>query len=169
MVSQGYDPFGGMARPGAPSAATRHVPAKTVETATPDTQLAHEQQLRREISESLGRHDLQGAAARYIELAGLSPDAVLSRQQQLDVANQLMASEQYPLAADAYERFLKHYGNYEHIADIYLMLGLLYGRYLHQRSSAEHYLERAIPRLGDPRKVELARNDLQALKDQDEE
>ena len=98
------------------------------------------------------------------KLVQISEQSVLPRQQQLDVANQLMASDQHPAAADAYERFLKHYGTYEHLADIYLMLGLLYGRYLQQHDRAEQMLERAIHLLDDPNKLALAKGDLQKLR-----
>ncbi len=125
---------------------------------------ARELQLRRDIAEAIGRHDLAAAASAYLSLLQIAEDVVLSRQQQLDVANQLMSVENYPAAADAYERFLKHYGDYEHIADIYLMLGLLYGRYLHLYDRAEQSLEQAIKLLQDPRKVELARADLQTVR-----
>ena len=94
----------------------------------------------------------------------LSDQAVLARQNQLDVANQLMASEQYPQAAGAYERFLKHYQNYEHAADIYLMLGLIYGRYLKQYDRANPMLEQAMQSLKDERKRELARIELENVR-----
>ena len=94
----------------------------------------------------------------------MTDHAVLPRQQQLDVANQLMASEQHPAAADAYERFLKHYSTYEHIADIYLLLGLLYCRYLQQHDLAAKMLELAVELLDDPKKVELAKSDLHKIR-----
>jgi outer membrane protein assembly factor BamD (BamD/ComL family) len=120
--------------------------------------------LRREIAEACGRHDLDPAVRRYLELIRLVDGAVLSQPNQLDVANQLMADEQHAAATEAYERFLKHYGGYEHVADIYLMLGLLYGRYLNQYDRASETLERAIELLKDPRKVELARADLENVR-----
>ncbi|HAU37435.1 MAG TPA: hypothetical protein DCX07_06915, partial [Phycisphaerales bacterium] len=97
-------------------------------------------------------------------LVQVADGAVLPRTQQLDVANQLMADQQYPAAADAYERFLRHYGGYEHLGDIHLMLGILYGRYLHQYERAAQMLERAVAELTDERKVQLARNDLAAAR-----
>jgi membrane associated rhomboid family serine protease len=163
MVNEGYDPFGYSGTRGPASTSGRHIPTRTVESATSDTQAAKELQLRREISEAAAAHDLDTAARKYLQLLQSAPDAVLARQQQLDVANQLMATENYQAAADAYEAFLKHYGNYEHVADIYLMLGLIYGRYLHEPAVAREYLQRAVNTLTDPRKLELARKDLQAL------
>ena len=163
MVSRGYDPFSHV-RPARRREEKRWVRTKTVQSAASDTAVAKELELRRAIAEACDRHDLNDAAAKYLQLVAIADDAVLSRQQQLDVANQLMAGENHPAAADAYERFLKHYENYEHRADIYLMLGLLYGRYLQQYDRAEHYLQLAVDQLRDPDKVEMARGELQTVR-----
>jgi membrane associated rhomboid family serine protease len=163
MVSRGFAPFVGEAvsaiRPPPPPEAGFVGPPPVPSAA------AREGQLRQQISEAYDRHDVAKAAEAYLQLVQIAEDAVLSQGQQLDVANKLMESERYPAAADAYERFLKHYGTYEHIADIHLMLGLLYGRYLHQYERARQYLRRAAGSLTDPRKAELARGDLEALQD----
>ena len=159
MAAKGYDPFS-YTSVSAGQDASRRVRAKTVEAATPDTAAARELKLRQEISEACGRHDLETATTKYLQLIQIAEAAVLARPQQLDVANQLMATDRQAQAADAYERFLHHYGNYEHIADIHLMLGILYGRYLQQYDQAAHYLEKAADVLHDPKKVELAKADL---------
>jgi len=163
MAAEGYDPFS-YVNPRLQEAEGRWIKTRTVEQAPSDTTSAKELQLRRGIVEAFARNDLQGASKRYLELIQLADDPVLSRQQQLDVANYLMASEQHAAAADAYERFLRHFQNYEFKADIYLMLGLLYGRYLDQYELAEQYLQQAVDLLHDPRKLELARKDLQAVR-----
>lgn len=163
MVSEGYDPFG--RRPPSQMAAERRwVPSTTVQSDTARSPEARELELRREISEACARGDLPAAAGKYLELVQIADDAVLARQQQLDVANQLMSSENHPAAADAYERFLKHYGNYEHKGDICLMLGLLYGRYLQQYPRAERYLEQAISLLADEAKRNMALAELQIVR-----
>jgi membrane associated rhomboid family serine protease len=167
MVSQGFEPFRGV-KPSRPPAQVgggrRWVATRTVESARPDTPPARELELRREIAEACAQHDMPTAAAKYLQLIQIAEDAILSRQNQLDVANQLMADEQHPAAADAYERFLKHYHAYEHTADIHLMLGLLYGRYLHQYDRAEQLLQRAAEALNDERKVQMARGELEAVR-----
>ncbi len=127
--------------------------------------LEREQHLRQQVSDACARGSLSEAARHYLELVQLADEIVLSRQNQLDVANQLMAEEQHAAAADAYERFLKYYGNYEHIADINLILGLLYGRYLHQDDRAADLLTRALEDLHDPRKEELARRGLMEIQE----
>lgn len=163
MVQAGYEPFNPIgSQVTAPE--RRWVDAKATAAAPPDTPEAREQQLRREITEAWSRHDLPEAAGKYLQLIQVAEGAVLPQDQQLDVANQLMAVEQYPAAADAYERFMSQYGGYEHIGDIYLMLGLLYGRYLHQDAQAERLLRLAIDSLKDERKRALAREDLEALR-----
>jgi len=166
MVSRGYDPFraAGPRPPATANGRGRWVETRSVHSAAGNTQSARELELRREISAACSQHDLNAAAERYIQLIQIADDAVLSRQNQLDVANQLMAIERYPAAADAYERFLRHYRTYENVADIHLMLGLLYGRYLQQYDQAEHYLAHAVEALDDPRKVTMAERELQAVR-----
>lgn len=166
MVSDGYDPF----QSGDPGerlrqqAARRRVPSRTVSAVTPDTELSRELDLRREIAEACLIQDLHTAARKYQDLIRINEEAVLARQNQLDVANHLMASNQYANAADAYERFLQHYGTYEHVADICLMLGLIYGRYLFEYDRAQPLLERAREALRDPGKQELARSELENVR-----
>ncbi|MHC4294185.1 MAG: rhomboid family intramembrane serine protease [Planctomycetota bacterium] len=163
MVQRGYDPFSGVS-PDIRKPAGQWVETRTVEQTTPETPAARELALRRDISEAMSRYDLPGAAKKYLQLVQVADDPVLSQQQQLDIANHLMASEQHAPAADAYERIVRHYGDYEYIADIYLMLGVLYGRYLHQYDRAEQSLQRAIDLLDDPQKLEMARNDLNTVR-----
>jgi len=159
MVAQGYDPFRftGGAGPG------QFAPPRVAATTAPNDLQVREMELRRDISQALAGHDLAAAAERYLELVRIVDGAILPRAQQLDVANQLMAAGSHAAAADAYERFLRHYANHEHAADIYLMLGLLYGRYLHQDDRAEPCLERAVEGLHDHGKADLAREELQAV------
>ncbi len=164
MVSRGYDPFnyGRAGHRGQPQQA-RWVQPTAVSTATADTPQARETQLRRDIAADLSRGDTPSAARKYLQLIQIADSAVLSKQNQLDVANQLMASEQYPAAADAYERFLRHYPSYEYRGDILLMVGLIYGRYLHQNDLAARYLSEAVENLHESGKLEMARQELAAV------
>ena len=166
MVSQGYKPFQSDAgtRGAESSKQGRWVDARSVRSEPSDTEQARELGLRQEIASACARHDMVEAARKYLQLVQIAEDAVLSRQAQLDVANQLMSQEQYPAAADAYERFLNHYGAFEHSADIHLMLGLIYGRYLHQYDRAEHYLTLAATNLTDESKAAMARTELDAAR-----
>lgn len=163
MVSQGYDPFRGRATPNR-QPTRKWVPSRQPAAEAERPMDEREQALREEIANACARHDTQTAAAKYLQLIQLAEDVVLSRQNQLDVANQLMSSEQYPAAADAYERFRRHYRDYEHMGDIHLMLGLLYGRYLHQYAQAAEALQRAVDQLGDEKKIEFARKERDAAR-----
>ena len=171
MVAQGYSPFQGTGPAPAidrDEGTSRWVEVRTVDRADGDTPSAREMTLRREIASACLAHDLPLAAEKYLQLVQIADDAVLTQQNQLDVANQLMAGVQYPAAADAYERLLRHYPHYENAADIYLMLGLLYGRYLHQYDRAEQYLTTAMQGLHDSSKRAMAQQELQALQDRRE-
>ncbi|MFB3892470.1 MAG: rhomboid family intramembrane serine protease [Phycisphaerae bacterium] len=164
MVAQGYDPFG-FVRPVGQKPPSQWVNVRTVQSTVPNTNEARELELRRDISETIARGDLAGAAEKYLQLVQIAEDAVLSRQQQRDVANQLMLAEKYPAAADAYERFLRHYGQmHEDVADILLMLGIIYSRYLHQYDRARQLLEQAAQKLSDPRRLEMANRELASLR-----
>jgi len=145
-------------------ASRRRSQTRTVQAPPSATPAAKELQLRKQISEAYRRGDVPGAARAYLQLVQLIDDAALPLPQQLDVANYLMGTNQYAAAADAYERFLRHYGKYEHLADIQLMLGLIYGRYLNRFDRAEELLQKALAGLTDPGKIELARSDLARLR-----
>ena len=164
-VAGGYDPFS--FTPGAPAgqgASRRRIQTRTLASEAADTASGRELQLRRMISADHARGDFAAAAAGYLKLVQLADDALLPLSQQLDVANYLMSAEQYPAAADTYERFLRHYKNYEYIGDIRLMLGLIYSRYLHQDQLAETYLSRAIAGLADAGKAQLASSELEKVR-----
>ncbi len=154
MVAQGYDPFNyaGEIRHGG----ARRIKAKVLDPVIPGTPEAKSLELRRGISAAIARHDTPTAADKYLHLLAIEPDAVLARDQQLDVSNQLMADNRYSEAADAYEKLLSHYPAHEHRGDIRLMLGLLYGRYLNQYERAMQNLQTATEQLGDTKKLELA-------------
>ena len=115
-------------------------------------------ELRKQIGDALGRHDLDRAAWRYGELLDLDPNQMLSQTQQMDLSNYLMAQGQYELAARAYELFLATYKGYPHREQIQLILGLIYGRYLKRYERGAELLSAALPRLDDPNQQAMARN-----------
>jgi membrane associated rhomboid family serine protease len=161
MVSQGYEPF---AQSATAKGASRQVKAKVTVAPQDNSQNNEAQRLRRELSTAMRRGDFDAAANLYQELTALDPQVALPRQQQLDVANHLMGTQNYAASAEAYERFLAHYPNYRYVADIHLMLGLLYSRYLHRCDSAEAMLQRAIDGLSDPVKRQMAETELAACR-----
>ncbi|MCK4850100.1 MAG: rhomboid family intramembrane serine protease [Phycisphaerae bacterium] len=103
--------------------------------------------LRQEILDSLDAHDMPKAVELYLQLQGSDPEQVLPAQAQLDLANQLMAQADYQNAARAYELFLKSYPTYGQLAQVQLMLGLVYTRYLDQPSLAREHLTNALENL----------------------
>ena len=159
-VAGGFDPFSGPGHLRRDAQANRWAEAPVADAAPPEAPGEREAQLRRRIAEAHARHDLPAVTRDYFKLIQIADDAILSQAEQLDVANYLMSAQQYPAAADAYERFLRHYGSYQHIGDIRLMLGLIYGRYLRQYDQAERHLSQASEDLLDPGKIELARDEL---------
>jgi len=164
-VSRGYDPFA----PGSPGAGAGETSRRWISTRTVASELskgpsAKELQLRRQIAADHARGNFAAAAEGYLQLVQVAEDALLPLNQQLDVANYLMSAEQYTAAADAYERFCRHYANYEYLGDVRLMLGLIYSRYLHQDERAESYLTRAISELRDERKLSMARTELEQIR-----
>jgi len=160
MVAHGYDPFNPQrnARPAGPRRPWRPGPP-----APPTGADSEEAALRRRIAQAHAASDLPTASRLYLELVAAADNVVLPQQQQLDVSNQLMADQRYGPAADAYERLLRHYPGYEHAADIRLMLGILYGRYLGQRDRAKTNLLAALDRLAEASKKAMARAELKAL------
>lgn len=144
MVRQGYDPFG-------------QSPPRTTRV---DPNLERIQDLRAQISEAIAHHEMTAAAKLYLELRAIDPNQVLSRQSQLDVANQLFSQQIYPAAADAYELFLHQYPKYDQLEQIQLMLGVIYSRYVPRPDKAKTYLSAAMERLTNPRDAELARSEL---------
>jgi len=76
------------------------------------------QQLRRDISSLISQRNLPQAAQVYQELISTDGGQILPQQQLLDIANELASENKYNEAAEAYEKFIKHYGNYEYIEQV---------------------------------------------------
>jgi membrane associated rhomboid family serine protease len=111
---------------------------------------------RSEISRLIGNHDLAGAAARYRVLLSRNPNAILTEERQLDVANQLAADGDHRSAARAYELLLSAYPRSPKADEVRLMLGLLCVRHLGDRERGTELLTRARPGLRDDRHTALA-------------
>jgi membrane associated rhomboid family serine protease len=155
LTAKGYDPFSYTAPP--------KVRVEQRLAAPVDPKQEQIQDVRAQISEAMASRDLPRAASLYLQVRKIDPDQVLSRQAQLDVANQLASEQQYPQAADAYELFIRHYKNFEQIEQVELMLGLIYARYLARYDRAREFLLRAMARLHSERELTLARAELQRI------
>jgi membrane associated rhomboid family serine protease len=156
MVAKGYNPFGY-------SVAVAGGSGREIVQAESDERTERITEMRAEIAEAMAHHDIPLAASRYLELRRFDPDQVLSRQAQLDVANQLNAQQLYAEAADAYEAFLLAYPKFEQIEQIELMLGLIYARYLSRYDRAKEYLVKAIARLHADRELQMAKAELRRI------
>jgi len=149
MVSQGYDPFA-------------YIPPQPVDVRPQelDPRTVRMLEVRAEISEAIAHHNLPHAAYLFLELKKLDPTQVLSRQAQLDVANQLASQQFFDQAGEAYEQFLTHYPNFDQIEQVELMLGVIYARYLNRYERARQLLLRALARLHTEREIQWARSEL---------
>jgi hypothetical protein len=160
MVAKGYNPFGyaPAVAGGAGGAAAAGGPDEP--QAPPDPRTVRAGEMRAEIAEAIAHHDIPRAADLYLALRRFDPEQVLSRQAQLDVANQLSAQQMYAEAAQAYEDFLRTYPKFEQVEQIELMLGLIYARYLSRYDRAKEYLVKAIARLHGDREIQMAKAEL---------
>jgi len=157
VVSSGYDPFT------ARTTAKRIKVKEIKKTATQQQQEDKIKQLRNEIASRMLQHNLSAAAEVYLELIELDSEQVLPRQYLLDIANQLAGENKHAESAQAYEKFLTHYSNYEYVEQVELMLGILYSRYLHKPELAIKHLQTAAQKLSDPGQVKMCNDELAKL------
>lgn len=139
---------------------------KATETKKSPQQIAHEKkiaEIRSQITDSMSSHNLPAAVTEYIELMDIDDKQVLLRQQQLDIANQMMAEGKWQDSAKTYEKFLEHYGNSQHNEQVELMLGILYARYLSEKDKAIEYLDRARKKIADPGQIKMCEEELEKL------
>ncbi len=155
VISSGYEPFTGRTK-------ARKIKAKEVKT---DAQSQKIQELRTEIAERITQRNLSEAARLYLELIETDKEQILPRQYLLDIANQLAGENKHAESAQAYEKFLAHYGNYEHAEQVELMLGILYCRYLQKPQMARKHLQAAEKKLSDPEQLEMCREEIAKLQD----
>jgi membrane associated rhomboid family serine protease len=156
VVSSGYDPFTGRT--------TRPIKAKEIKK-TP-AQKQHDErinELRSEIANRIDQRNLSAAAELYLELIRLDSTQIPPRQYLLDIANQLASENRHPEAAQAYEKFLTHYGSYEYAEQVELMLGIQYSRYLNKPDLAIKHLQAAAEKLADPGQLRMCRDELDKL------
>ncbi|MCS7033371.1 MAG: hypothetical protein NZ561_05165, partial [Phycisphaerae bacterium] len=99
-----------------------------------------------------------------LQLIQIDSGQVLSRQNQLDVANELFGRGDHKHAAIAYEAYLRQYTRAsEPVEQIQLILGLIYSRYIPRPDRARELLTAAMQRLPGEREREIARAELERL------
>ena len=158
-VSDGYSPYDGKPM------------RKAVSSHIEETPMSAEQQnatfdLRSRINEAMHHRNASEAAGLYLQLLEIDPSQILPRQLQLDVANQLMSEGKWRPSADAYQKFLTQYGNYEYAEQVHLMLGLLYSRYLSRPQEALEHLNKACDHLSDIGQKTMCRQEIDRLEKQ---
>ena len=156
VVSDGYDPFSGLP-------ITKQIKVKEVKKTTEQQQQEEKiKHLRNEIASRI-QHNLPAAAEAYLELIELDKEQIPPRQHLLDIANQLASESKHAESAQAYEKFLTHYSNYEYIEQVELMVGILYSRYLHKPELAIKHLQAAAQKLSDRGQVKMCNDELAKL------
>lgn len=156
-VAGGFEPFTGRQ-------AVKQIKVKEVKKSPAQREKEEKiTNLRREINSRIVQRNVSAAAELYLRLIDIDEGQLLPRQHLLDIANQLASESKYERAAKAYEKFIKHYGNYEYIEQVQLMVGLIYSRYLHQPEAAMHYLKEAEKKLIDPGQLRMCKQELEKL------
>ncbi|MHC4463447.1 MAG: rhomboid family intramembrane serine protease [Planctomycetota bacterium] len=156
VVSGGYDPFTGQTR-------SKQIKVKEVKTAAQKELEEKTKELRNGISSRIAQRNLPAAAELYLELTKLDSEQILPQQNLLDIANQLAGDNKHAESAQAYEKFLIHYSDYEHAEQVELMLGILYSRYLDKTESAVKHLQAAAKKLSDPGQLKMCNDELTKL------
>lgn len=156
VVSSGYDPFTGRVETG-------RIKVKEVKSPAQQQKDEKSQELRNQISKRITERNLPAAAALYLELMRHDSEQILSRQNLLDIANQLAGDSKHAESARAYEQFLTHYSTYEYAEQVEMMLGILYSRYLNQPKHALKHLQAACDKLTDPGQIKMCKDELARL------
>ena len=151
VVASGYDPYTGR---------TKIKVKEVIKSAAEQQKDEQIRQLRSDISNRIAQRNLPAAAELFIELLQQDSEQILPRQQLLDIANQLAGENKHAESARAYEQFLSHYGGYEYVEQVELMLGIIYSRYLNQPESALKHLQIAERKLNDPGQLNMCRDEL---------
>jgi membrane associated rhomboid family serine protease len=152
LVTAGYDPYA--------EREERRGPAVATAPAHADGRVRG---LRDAIAVLIRERKLPEAAEKYRELRGIDPRQILTAQDQLDVANQLMEGGFYAEAAGAYEDYLRAYPGRPQEERVVLVLSLIYLRYRPDAGRAKALLLGVIPRLHDPVEREMAEAELARL------
>ncbi len=156
VVSGEYDPFKGRLH-------KKNVKSKDVGTEAGKEKDDKALKLRTEAISFINQRNLSAAARAYMELTKEDRSQTLPERHQLDIANQLMAMNQWECSAQAYENFLANYKTYQYLEQVELMLGILYSRYLRRKDDAIEHLTSASTRLTDPGQIKMCEEELAKL------
>jgi len=152
VVADGTDPFGGKI--------SKKIEVREVKSEAQQQAEERISSLRRQVLTRLSEGNAASAAEAYLQLAKEQDSQPLPRQAMLDIANQLMSSGDWTNAAQAYEKFMAYYENYEFSEQVMLMLGIIYGRYLLDTAKALDYLKKSSARLTDPAQKKMCQEEI---------
>jgi membrane associated rhomboid family serine protease len=155
MVAEGDDPFAGRI--------SKKIEVKEVKTEEQKQAEEKISSMRQEILLRIGQGNLASASDLYLELVKENVVQPLPKQSLLDIANQLMSSGKWADAAAAYEKFLSFYGGYEYSGQVLLMLGIIYARYLPDKTKALEQLKKAQKKLSDPGQKKMCDDEIKRL------
>ena len=155
--------FRDIAKGAAADQSRKWVSAKEVKSSAHNEKEEMVNDLRAKISNLIYQKNLPEAANAYLDLTQIDIDHILPRQQQLDIANQLMSTGDWKQASKAYELFLIHYQNCQYSEQVELMLGVIYARYLHKPAKAVKYLKAARQKITDPGQKNMCDDELDKL------
>ncbi len=159
-VSSGYEPFKGTTR-------SKRVKSKEIKNPVQQEHDDKVAELRSDINRWFEQHNMPAATEVYLELMEIDSRQILSRRQLLDIANQLASENMSEQSANAYEKFLAHYNNYEYTEQVELMLGILYSRYLDKPELAKKHLQFAEKKLSDSGQLKMCAEELKKLQNTD--
>jgi tetratricopeptide (TPR) repeat protein len=154
------DPFAG---PSGAGRISKEIKVKEVKTEAQKQAEDKALALRQEILTRINQGNLAAAAELYLELTRNDSGQLLPRQAMLDIANQLMSAGKWPQAGEAYEKFLSYYSRTEHSEQVQLMLGIIYARYLSDKTKALDCLKKAYDKLTDPAQKKMCSDEIQRL------
>jgi len=106
-------------------------------------------ELRSRIGERLDHDDAPAAATLYEQLMLKDPKQCLSERQQLAVAREFYGTARLPQAAAAFDRFVECYPRSTELANVRLLLGIIYARDLAQYEKADEHLSQSFEVLRD--------------------
>ncbi len=120
--------------------------------------------LRERVVDRIIERDFETATRLLDELLAINPEYVLPRRELLELANFLAQSEHHERAARTYESFLAAYGQSPDAAQVRLLTGLIYSRYLRRWAEAETHLRAALDGLVLESQRALAEDELLHLR-----
>ena len=119
--------------------------------------------LRARLRKHIRDQDWTGAAKAWRDYVDELPEGSLPEEEQLELANRLLAAGHRAEAATAYERVLANYPGSSQMQEVELMLGMLYARNLQRPDDAKPLLEKALKQLQDVQQRALAQTLLDEL------